>query len=160
MTAAQRIAEDFGAAIRFDMEVSGVKSSPANLVAKPHDDEFPKGAEFADKGYFIATIDYGKRGGGAWPEKGTILYLKSALIRNLDLRAKGYRGAHADFPNQSTGDQFFDVEQFEAYREVGYRICAQMLDDLKLCDLFARQQRPSLAKLRRGETFKPKGEVA
>jgi hypothetical protein len=25
-----------------------------------------------------------------------------------------------DFPNQSTGDQFFDESQFESYRKLGY----------------------------------------
>ena len=158
VTAAQRVAEDFGVAIRFDMKVkdgNGVlkDSGPAMLVAKPTSNQFPKGAEFAEKGYFIATIDYGPSSDGIRPDKGTLLYLKSALIEDLDLKAKGYRGAHADFPNQSTADQFFDEEQFEAYREVGYRICTQMVKDLGLDGLFAGGKRPKLADLRKGTSF-------
>jgi hypothetical protein len=159
VTAVQRIGQDFGAAVRFDMKVHDAvsrewrSSSPAQLIARSGNTDYPKGAEFADKGYFVATLDYGPRGGKGWPEKGTIVYLKSALIKELDVRAKGYRGAHPEFPNQTTGDQFFDEEQFEAYREVGFRICNQMIGDLDLPKLFAKG-RPALAALRDNGKFK------
>ena len=145
--------------VRFNMNVRDTqagkwnRSDPAQLIAKKENTDYPKGAEFADKGYFVATIDYERRGGKGWPEKGTLIYLKSALIKDLDVRAKGYRGAHGEFPNETTGDQFFDEEQFEAYREVGYRICAQMIEDLGLDALF-NGKRPPLAKLQKNGKFK------
>ncbi len=40
----------------------------------------------------------------------------------MRLKLLGYKGANHDFPDQSTADQFFDEEQFEAYRELGYGI--------------------------------------
>ena len=43
---------------------------------------------------------------------------------------KGYKGAHPDFPHESTADQFFEPEQFEAYREAGYRTAMCMTGDL------------------------------
>lgn len=141
VTAIQRIGQDFGATIAFDMEVAGpdgnfVPSGPEALIASlPQQKKYPKHAEYAERGYFLATIDYGRRGGGAWPAKGTVIYLKTAMIDELSMTARGYKGANPDFPNQTTADQFFDEEQFEAYREVGYRIAEQMIDDLALDEL-------------------------
>jgi hypothetical protein len=159
----QRIGRDFGAVVRFDMSVHDRKerawegSSPARLIAKSGNVDYPKGVEFAEKGYLVASINYGSgpegRGGKGWPKRGTLIYLKSALIKDLDIRAKGYRGANVEFPNQSTGDQFFDEEQFEAYREVGYRICEQMMKDLDLEGLFG-EGRPAFDKLAENDRFK------
>lgn len=157
VTAVQRVGQDFGATVHFDMAVRNgrkfEKCGPAQLIAKPTLTDYPKGAEFAEKGYFVARIDYGERGGKGWPRSGIVLYLKSALIRELAVGAKGYRGAHHDFPNETTGDQFFDEEQFEAYREVGYRICEQMIDELALTRLF-RDNPPSLEDLRQNARFR------
>ena len=48
--------------------------------------------------------------------------MTTALCKGLRLKLLGYKGANRDFPDQSTADQFFDEEQFEAYRELGYEI--------------------------------------
>lgn len=158
VTAVQRIGQDFGASVHFDMAVQNGagfdKSGPAQMIAKPTLTDYPKSAEFAEKGYFVGRIDYGERGVVGWPRSGILIYLKSTLIRDLGVGAKGYRGAHHDFPNESTGDQFFDEEQFEAYREVGYRICEQMITELDLTELF-KGGRPPLAQLRRNAHFRP-----
>ena len=53
---------------------------------------------------------------------GHLVYLTTALCKGLRLKLLGYKGANRDFPDQSTADQFFDEEQFEAYRELGYVI--------------------------------------
>jgi hypothetical protein len=37
-----------------------------------------------------------------------------------------------DFPDQSTGDQFFDEEQFEAYRELGYEIAKRVAPQIEM----------------------------
>ncbi len=158
VTAVQRIGQDFGATVHFDMQVrktdkNGFEtSSPAQMIASANLTDYPKGAEFAEKGYFVGRIDYGARGGKGWPRTGILIYMKSALIKDLAIGAKGYRGAHHDFPNESTGDQFFDEEQFEAYREVGYRICEQMIGELELTKLFGKG-RPPLASLRANGRF-------
>jgi hypothetical protein len=161
VTAVQRVSQDFGATVYFDMQVKKTRergfedSSPAQMIASPTLTDYPKGAEFAEKGYFVGRIDYGERGGKGWPRMGVIIYLKSALIQSLAIGAKGYRGAHHDFPNESTGDQFFDEEQFEAYREVGFRICEQMVDELDLAALFADGP-PPIARLRSNRRFRMK----
>jgi len=159
VTAVQRVGQDFGATVHFDMKVRKPgttefeDSSPAQMIASAKLTDYPKGAEFAEKGYFVARIDYGERGEKGWPKTGILIYLKSSLILDLAIGAKGYRGAHHDFPNESTGDQFFDDEQFEAYREVGYRICAQMIGELGLDELF-KNGPPPLTRLRQNDRFK------
>ena len=122
------------AAIRFDMSVadpsddSWKPSNPAQLIARPAKDEYPKTADYSDKGYFIATIDYGDDAREGWPREATVIYLKSSMIRELDMVAKGYKGANPSFPNETTADQFFDEPQFEAYRSLGQHIARNFLE--------------------------------
>jgi hypothetical protein len=59
---------------------------------------------------------------GAQPEIGLLLYLKLSMTGNESELIKRYRARHPDFPHQGTLDQFFDQEQFEAYRQLGVHI--------------------------------------
>lgn len=59
---------------------------------------------------------------------GLILYLKCSLTEHsmktfADIRQ--YADTHETFPHESTGDQFFDENQFEAYRHLGYCVASQ-----------------------------------
>ncbi|AXS42543.1 hypothetical protein D1F64_09840 [Breoghania sp. L-A4] len=149
VTALQRIGQDFGATVKFDLDVHGVTSDPKHLIPRPPKDTlYPKGAEYSDKGYFLARVDYNGRGGGPWPEYGLVIYMKTAMIEPLDMVAKGYKGANPDFPDETTADQFFAEPQFEAYRSVGYAIAEQMIEELDLGTKFAGGARPALAALR------------
>lgn len=161
VAAADRIEEDLGATFGFDIDLVGRDAKecfgPAALVARPTDDEYPKDAEYAKRGYFLATVHYGvgerrvpmaERG----PETGLVIYLKSAMIPALDIVTRGYKGANADFPYESTADQFFSPEQFEAYRDVGVAITRQMLAETGLADLF-RDGRPKLDALTSNARF-------
>ncbi len=160
--AARRVEEDFGATFDFDFEIgngSGFeRSGPQHVVARATGDEYPKDAEYARRGYFLASIRYdpsrarvpmAKTG----PDSGLVIYLKSAMIPSLTLTSRSYKGANPDFPYESTADQFFSAEQFEAYRDVGVRIASQMLEETDLVHLFADGVRPSLAALRRTHGF-------
>jgi len=53
---------------------------------------------------------------------GLLLYLKLSVTGNETELIKRYRINHPAFPHQSTLDQFFDQEQFEAYRELGVHV--------------------------------------
>jgi hypothetical protein len=53
---------------------------------------------------------------------GLLLYLKLSVTGNETELIKRYRANHPDFPHQSTLDQFFDQEQFEAYRQLGVHV--------------------------------------
>jgi hypothetical protein len=51
--------------------------------------------------------------------EGLLLYLKLSLTGDESELIRRYRGLHPEFPHQNTLDQFFDQEQFEAYRQLG-----------------------------------------
>src|SRR3982074_2911224 len=53
---------------------------------------------------------------------GLMLYLKLSLTGDEAELLKRYRLVHPDFPHQSTLDQFYDEEQFEAYRQLGVHV--------------------------------------
>ena len=50
---------------------------------------------------------------------GLLLYLKLSVTGNESELIRRYRIHNSDFPHQPTLDQFFDQEQFEAYRQLG-----------------------------------------
>ena len=63
------------------------------------------------------------------PEQtGQILYIKSSWCGKEWADMTAYKAKNPDFPQQSTGDQFFDEEQFEAYRALGYLIASQLFE--------------------------------
>jgi hypothetical protein len=79
----------------------------------------------------LARIRY--RSGG----HGLLVVVKPTLCRGEPLDVRNYGGAHGDFPQESTADQFFDDAQWEAYRRLGDHIgtcvfgTARPLDDAK-----------------------------
>ena len=52
-------------------------------------------------------------------ELGWMLYIKLAATGTEPAYVTDYRRTHPAFPHQTTGDQFFDEAQFEAYRMLG-----------------------------------------
>jgi hypothetical protein len=50
---------------------------------------------------------------------GLLLYIKLSVTGNESELIRRYRINNPDFPHQTTLDQFFDQEQFEAYRQLG-----------------------------------------
>jgi hypothetical protein len=63
-----------------------------------------------------ARIDYGDS------EPGWLLYLKASMTGDEDETIRDYRVSHAEFPHQTTANQFFDERQFEMYRALGFHI--------------------------------------
>jgi hypothetical protein len=64
---------------------------------------------------------------------GHLIYVKSALTSDAPIDIRQYRDAHPAFPHESTGDQWFDEDQFEAYRHLGQfvaeKLCLEWLDN-------------------------------
>ena len=94
-----------------------------------------------EKAHAVGTIDYGNGCIGKLiylklslcgdynleATLGSEAYLSSALRRDNRLYDRGpylmhYKAKNPDFPHQSTGDQFFDEQQFEAYRALGVKV--------------------------------------
>jgi hypothetical protein len=63
-------------------------------------------------------------------ETGYLVVLKASFVGGTDDSEplKNYRQEHAEFPHESTVDQFFDDDQFESYRELGMHIARRALD--------------------------------
>jgi hypothetical protein len=57
--------------------------------------------------------------------------LKTSLNGKEPVDIREYADAHASFPHESTGDQFFDEDQFEAYRHLGFDIAAEVAGTLE-----------------------------
>jgi len=71
----------------------------------------------------LADIEYKKSG-----QTGTLLLIKPRLTFTEPPELLAYHGRPGgrEFPQQTTGDQFFDEEQWEAYRRLG-EYCAEKL---------------------------------
>lgn len=75
------------------------------------------------RGVLLARIRYRDEGHGE--AFGTLLIVKPNLHATLDADVLGYALRNAAFPQQSTGDQFFDEAQWESYQRLGYDVgCA------------------------------------
>ena len=99
MTLVRHAQIDFG--IRIDPRLDDLRSDPATGTSKCH--------------FHLCRIHY--------PEgTGLLLYLKLSVTGNESELIKRYRINHPEFPHQTTLDQFFDQEQFEAYRQLGVHV--------------------------------------
>ena len=62
--------------------------------------------------------------------KGKLLYIKSTITGEEPEDLLAYRREHPSFPDQTTGDQFFDEAQFESYRKLGEETALNSLKQL------------------------------
>ncbi|MBK1661859.1 hypothetical protein, partial [Paracraurococcus ruber] len=68
-----------------------------------------------------------------------LVYVKASVTGDEAADVLEYRSRYADFPQETTADQFFSEEQFEAYRRLGWHMAAAVVDDA------ARQAWPARA---------------
>ncbi|MEP7239188.1 MAG: hypothetical protein ABI685_15010, partial [Ferruginibacter sp.] len=113
---------DFGTKIRF-MDENKVDDI---LPGSSGDGLFQKKYEISKRGYAFADILYPDDKDGT-KHKGTLVYIKLAVIEGLATDVYSFKGVNPLFPHESTADQFFNEKQFEAYRELGYYIGWQMM---------------------------------
>jgi hypothetical protein len=59
--------------------------------------------------------------------QGQLLYIKSSLSGDENDYVRDYARRFGDFPHETTGDQMFSEEQFEAYRALGFHAARRML---------------------------------
>jgi hypothetical protein len=117
--AIERIRVDFGIYIYFKDMLDGLhpREPTSTTSALEHSLLISK------TGYAIGTIEYPGK------PSGKLIVLKSSIIKHLPIDAIVYACQNVPYPNESTADQFFTEEQFEAYRESGYHIAKRMLED-------------------------------
>jgi len=109
----EKIRLDFGAVVDINLDAL------IPVVGDSHPYALP---ELANKGFAVGNITYNDG------SSGHLVYMKTTLIADLPADIYGYKMKHDDYPDESTGDQMFDEKQFEAYRELGYQICKNMLN--------------------------------
>lgn len=119
--AVEKVRVDFGAKIKF-REHAGLDKILPQTQTTGNNSEFIKKYAIAEHGFAIADIYYNDG------TSGILVYVKLAMINGLSTDVYSYKGINPEFPHQSTADQFFDEKQFEAYRELGYYVCWQMME--------------------------------
>lgn len=110
--------EDLGNAIRkirVDLDVRIVFDPPLAIgVGK---DEAHSRIDFA-----CATIRYPET-----EKVGRLIYLKPCRRPDMPIDVRAYANQHAEFPHESTVDQFFSESQFESYRRLGEAEAAALI---------------------------------
>ena len=118
---ALRLAElDFGARVAFDEPEDYLAVVPDAPAA------FPDGARLAERAHLVGRVDY------ADGSTGTLVYLKSVLVPGMAFAEVGFGSRLAGFPQETTADQFFDEEQFDAHRRLGCELARRMIDGVDL----------------------------
>ena len=116
----RRVEVDFGARVVFEEAEDYLAVVPGEPAP------YPDGAQLAERGHLVGRIDYAD---GSF---GTLVYLKSALVPGMGFAELGYGSRRAGFPQESTVDQFFDEEQFDAHRRLGCELARRLADEVGL----------------------------
>jgi predicted acylesterase/phospholipase RssA len=101
------------------------------LPRKPNE-KFEHGQACSPRPYLTATIHY------ANGEIGQLLFITTVVTPQHTADIAAYQRVNPAFPDQTTGDQFFDERQFEAYRELGFQSLRMALRADGVGDLLTR----------------------
>jgi hypothetical protein len=128
VSARNRIEQDFGARLEF------FDDQGPELLVMHSGRGYPVGAKVARSPFIVGRIIY---------NDGTIaafIYIKSNVTPKLDFSIAGYLASNQDFPHQSTADQFFSPDQFDAYRNLGAAGARKVIDTLDLASTIGDPQ--------------------
>jgi predicted acylesterase/phospholipase RssA len=78
--------------------------------------------------WVVGRIHYPPLREGGEDEIGLLLYIKASVVGTESEVIREYRTRHPDFPQESTADQLFEEDQFEAYRALGFQIGAGLFE--------------------------------
>ncbi len=87
------------------------------------------------KRFAVADITYPEKYSNGRHHRGFLIYVRPTIYETEPLDVLNYANSNDAFPNQSTGDQFFDEKQFEAYRGLGFYTIENMIGDKTPKDL-------------------------
>jgi len=104
--------DDFGNAMRRIREDFGIEIEINLDPLKPGADGYSK------QHMVVGTIHYDAERG----DLGTLLYFKPSLTGDEPYDLYQYAARNKQFPHESTGDQFYDEAQWEAYRRLGEHV--------------------------------------
>lgn len=98
----------------------------------------PEDVRIKGQRYAIADIFYPEKNGHGQRKRGYLIYLRPTLSGREPIEIQHYAASNPSFPHQSTGDQFFDETQFEAYRELGLITMDEVLGASDVKDIVSR----------------------
>ncbi len=75
--------------------------------------------------FLLARVVYPDR-----PQPGVLIVVKPHLVGQLPLDIDQYAKKNSVFPQQTTGDQFFDEAQWEAYHQLGLLLGEQLTEEV------------------------------
>jgi hypothetical protein len=90
-------------------------------------------ANFCKAHYVVIRIQYPDSpslGPAGSVQDGYLIYVKSSLTGDEGLSLLKYREENAAFPHDTTLDQFYDAQRFEAYRQLGLHIGVKLCSEL------------------------------
>ena len=126
VSAARRIEQDFGARIALFQG-----RGPERLVMYPGEKGYPLDVRYAQAPFLVGEVIYNDG------RRASLIYIKATLIKEIDFTTAGYLASNPTFPHQTTADQFFDPDQFDAYRSLGYQSARHMIESLDLATTIA-----------------------
>ncbi|MEO1618229.1 MAG: patatin-like phospholipase family protein [Planctomycetota bacterium] len=115
----QRFASvDLGVSI--EIRVDDVAWEPMN--ANESNDSPQTQPRYSRQHFAIGRIVYPEVPGRCSEAVGWLIYVKLSVTGNEPTQVTDYRRRHPDAPHQTTADQVFEEDQFEAYRSLGEHI--------------------------------------
>ena len=114
---------DMNVIIRMNWEPIGMRTQAVT-------EEIRKGELKEQPGPHVAlgSISYPPLTQNGDREKGALIYIKASLSGDESDYVIAYKKANPEFPHETTLDQLFSEEQFEAYRALGEHIARRLLD--------------------------------
>jgi hypothetical protein len=115
---------DLGAELRFltTEEAEALAESYCKPMLAPHRifaglEDFKRPERRAEACALLAEVSYPE--GGQMAARSLLVVVKPTLLAAAPVDVKLYARAETRFPQQGTGDQFFDEAQWESYRRLG-----------------------------------------
>jgi hypothetical protein len=102
--------------VRIELPWQEIRSSHRAVEAMLNRGDVPDAAmKLAGTHIAVGEIEY--------PEgKGRLIYVKSSMTGDENDHILDYKKRNNSFPHETTGDQFFSEDQFEAYRALGFHV--------------------------------------
>jgi len=113
---------DFGAEI--DLDVGSIRKGKESGLSRAH--------------CAVGKINY------ASGRQGYLIYLKSSVTGDENVGVEQYQAGHPTFPHETTADQFFSEDQFEAYRRLGHHAAEMTFRGWKMREIQRTSPRRSM----------------
>ena len=114
---------DMNVIIKLNWEPIGIRTQAVTNEIKNGELKEQPGPHVA-----LGSISYPPLTPGGEREKGALIYIKASLSGDESDYVIAYKKANPQFPHETTLDQLFSEEQFEAYRALGEHIARRFLD--------------------------------